>query len=769
MNTVKVSLVLVLFLVGFQFQMNAQQLLINEVSQGTGSKEYVEFVVVGTPTCITPVPCIDLRGMVIDDNNGEFASGSGTGIANGAVRFANIPFWSCVPQGTLIVVYNNTDINPLLPADDLSLTDGNCRLVIPINSVLFEAQSISPTSVLSTYPLSAASWTAGAGDWNQLAMANSNDSFQIRQSTSSASALHAVSWGNNSNNTQIYFTGSAAGRVYSMMNVTNNNAFVQSNWVSGAVGVNETPGVANSAANDAWIGSMNPQCGVANTMILTMASTPTGCGGMCSGTAGVAISGGTSPYAYSWSNGGTIANLSALCAGTYTVTVTDANNCQATDQVTVTNSASTISVSLTPVNVTCNGNCNGSITSSVSGSSGTVSYLWSNAAITQNISGLCSGNYSVTVLDQAGCSATASTTITGAGNLQVAMNSTNETCLGSCNGTTSATVTGGASPYTYLWSNTATTSSLSSLCPASYSVTITDQAGCSVTGSSSVLVGPSSSDATISTTGTIGNTDAPSQFVSTTSGGTWTADCGSCMTSAGIFNPAGLTPGLYEVCHTVGVAPCDDNDCVTITVVQGCTPQTTSETITVCAGQSIQFNGQTYITPGTYSGLFTGANGCDSTHTITLNNYITTPLFTTYSLCLDDSILINGSWYFNDATVVEPIIDMNGCNSIKTHTITFEDCAIPDFAVFIPNTFTPNGDFTNDLFPLSIVGGVLESGFILNRWGEIIHEFKQDNLNWDGTTRQGLICQDGVYTYVVRVNQLNGKRHEYHGFVTLVR
>ena len=86
--------------------LSAQQLIINEVSQGTGSSEYVEFVVIGTQTCTTPVPSLDLRKVIIDDNNGYFAPGSGTGIAPGAIRFANIQFWQSIPQGTFIVIYN---------------------------------------------------------------------------------------------------------------------------------------------------------------------------------------------------------------------------------------------------------------------------------------------------------------------------------------------------------------------------------------------------------------------------------------------------------------------------------------------------------------------------------------------------------------------------------------------------------------------------------------------------------------------------------------
>ena len=127
MNKVLVLSLLLLF----SKLLNAQQLIINEISQGTGSSEYVEFVVIGIPTCVTPVPSLDLRKVIIDDNNGYFAAGSGTGIAGGAVRFANIPFWQSISQGTYIVIYNDASPNTSLPADDISTPDGNCRLVFP--------------------------------------------------------------------------------------------------------------------------------------------------------------------------------------------------------------------------------------------------------------------------------------------------------------------------------------------------------------------------------------------------------------------------------------------------------------------------------------------------------------------------------------------------------------------------------------------------------------------------------------------------------------
>src|SRR6218665_110270 len=277
-------------------QSNAQ-LIINEISQGTGTQEYVEFVVIGTPTCQTPVPTVDLRGIVFDDNNGYFAAGGGTGIAPGAMRFSNNAFWSAIPQGTIIVVYNELSPNPAIPANDLSITDGNCRLIIPANSNLIEGQGSAPNLSDNTYPISA-SWTAGGGSWNQVAMANGDDSFQIRSSISSTTPNYSVSWGNNTTNDQIFFA-SASGNVFSFTNQTSNNPLTQANWIQGAVGTDETPGLPNSPQNQTWLGSMNPICYGGSPLNLSFNVTPTACGANCTGSATLNISPGNSPYSYS--------------------------------------------------------------------------------------------------------------------------------------------------------------------------------------------------------------------------------------------------------------------------------------------------------------------------------------------------------------------------------------------------------------------------------------------------------------------------------------
>lgn len=223
----------------------AQNLIVNEVSQGpTGSKEYVEFLVIpGTGPYQCSDYCLDLRGWIIDDNNGYFTGGggSGLGIANGAVRFSNDSFWQCIPVGTLILVYNDQDLNTAVPGIDNSIADGNCRLVLPISSTLFENQTVSPTTANATYPTTG--WSPG-GLWGPISMANGGDSFQIYNVSNLTTPVHGVSWVNNNINNIIYFSTSATNSVYFFANSVDNNPSSQANWVAGTCSApdNQTPG-----------------------------------------------------------------------------------------------------------------------------------------------------------------------------------------------------------------------------------------------------------------------------------------------------------------------------------------------------------------------------------------------------------------------------------------------------------------------------------------------------------------------------------------------
>jgi gliding motility-associated-like protein len=324
--------------------LSAQKLMINEVSQGVATDgEYVEFVVLGTPTCVTPVPTVDLRKVVIDDNNGYFGSGAGQGIADGAIRFADIPFWQAVPQGTIIVIYDNSpsSMNTSIPANDVSLTDGNCKLVLPITSNLLQKTSVSPlVTGTITYPAPSSSWIAST-TWTPLGMRNAGDSFQLPTNNNGTTPYHAISWGSNMQNTAIYFSGNAGGKVFFFGNSVSNDYNSQANWQESSTVADETPGAPNSPANAAWIASLNPTCGIAaNSMTVSVNVINESCSGLCDGSASVVVSNGVGPYTYSWSNGLTTTTLSNLCAGNYTVTVTGSNGCSDTKQFVVTSGLS---------------------------------------------------------------------------------------------------------------------------------------------------------------------------------------------------------------------------------------------------------------------------------------------------------------------------------------------------------------------------------------------------------------------------------------------
>ncbi|NDB35119.1 MAG: hypothetical protein EB023_07180, partial [Flavobacteriia bacterium] len=179
------------------------------MSQGpSGSKEYVEFLVIPTGAinpCQPIANCLDMRGWIFDDNNGIFTPGStsGVGLAQGALRFSNSAFWSCIPIGTLIVVYNDQDINASLPANDFSMNDGNCRLILPASSGLIEGNANNPSAAAPlTYTVGG--WVPG-GSWAYTGMSNTNDSYQIYAPFATNIPAHSVSWGNNTSNTIIYF------------------------------------------------------------------------------------------------------------------------------------------------------------------------------------------------------------------------------------------------------------------------------------------------------------------------------------------------------------------------------------------------------------------------------------------------------------------------------------------------------------------------------------------------------------------------------------
>ncbi|MEM0519287.1 Ig-like domain-containing protein, partial [Aequorivita flava] len=209
------------------------------------------------------------------------------------------------------------------------------------------------------------------------------------------------------------------------------------------------------------------------------------------GTATANPVGGTPPYTYSWSPGGeTTQTITGLSAGVYTVTVTDANGCTAVATTTVNpGTCRGLAAVANSTSVTCNGDSDGTATVSVTGGSGSFTYLWSpGGQTTQSISGLSAGSYSVVVTDTVTlCTVTASTIVNEPNVLTSGVAVTHVKCFGENTGSVDLTVSGGTAPYSFLWSNGATTEDIINLAAGTYSVTITDINGCTATNSATVL------------------------------------------------------------------------------------------------------------------------------------------------------------------------------------------------------------------------------------------------------------------------------------------
>lgn len=288
-----------------------------------------------------------------------------------------------------------------------------------------------------------------------------------------------------------------------------------------------------------------------NPVKITFNVTPAGCFNEASGAIDITPSGGTAPYTFSWQNGATTEDLSGLVGGIYRVTVTDNAGCSLLTPINVPKKS--IQVNTQVIQPLCNGDSTGSIVITPLDNSTTYTYVWSNGGSTNSISNAPVGNYSVTITDATGCSRTLSFTITQPAALAPTTVVNNNQCGTEGSFSIDLSVTGGKTPYAYLWSNGAITQDLQNLNSGNYSVTITDANGCSVT--KAVSINPSTDVVACTITppttplicSSVGNvissavTDAQSyQWTVTSSDSSWNISSGS--TSANAVFSVG-TPG----------------------------------------------------------------------------------------------------------------------------------------------------------------------------------------------------------------------------------
>ncbi|MBC8643831.1 SprB repeat-containing protein [Flavobacterium lindanitolerans] len=316
--------------------------------------------------------------------------------------------------------------------------------------------------------------------------------------------------------------------------------------------------------------------------------TDVSCNGGSNGTATVAATGGTPPYSYSWApSGGTAATATGLAAGTYTVTVTDNNNCRVTRIYTI-NQPTALSAATGggKTDVSCNGGANGTATVAPTGGTPPYTYSWAPSGGTAaTATGLAAGTYTVTVTDNNNCRVTRTFTINQPTALSAATGGgkTDVSCNGGSNGTATVAPTGGTPPYTYSWAPSGgTAATASGLAVGTYTVTVTDNNNCQVTRTFTINQPTALSAATGSKTDASCNGGANGMATVTPTGGTppytysWTPSGGTAATATG------LAAGTYTVTVT------DANNCqatrsFTINEPTALTA-TTSQTNTSCNG-----------------------------------------------------------------------------------------------------------------------------------------------------------------------------------------
>jgi len=438
------------------------------------------------------------------------------------------------------------------------------------------------------------------------------------------------------------------------------------------------------------------------------------CNGNNTGSVNLTVTGGTAPYTYAWSNNTTLEDPAGLAAGTYTVTVTDANGCTATTTVTITQ-PSALTSSYTQVNVGCFGNNTGSINLTVIGGVAPYVYAWSNQSITEDLNNIPSGVYTVTATDANGCTTTQTVTITQPqGALTLSTTQVNVLCFGNSTGSVNLTVSGGTAPYTYLWSNNGTVEDPSGMAAGPYTVTVTDANGC--TANSSVTITQPAAGLALSTTQVnvlcSGNNTGSVNL--TVTGGT--APYTYLWSNNGTAeDPTGMAAGTYTVTVT-DASGCTANTTVTITqpstltssytqVNVGCFGNNTgSINLTVIGGvapyvyawsnQSITED-LNNIPSGVYTVTATDANGCTTTQTVTITQPAAALALTTTQvnvLCFGNStgsvnLTVSGGTapytylWSNNGTVEDPsgmaagpytvtVTDANGCTANSNVTIT---------------------------------------------------------------------------------------------------
>jgi len=223
-------------------------------------------------------------------------------------------------------------------------------------------------------------------------------------------------------------------------------------------------------------------------MSITVNTTQESCFNSCNGILAANPSGGTPGYTVNWSNAFSGLVNNGLCSGAYSYTLTDANGCSLPGTSTL-QPKTPVTVGIGTTGIICAGNCNGSATLTPAGGNAPYSFTLSGSPTANNTTGLftnlCSGAFIANVSDANGCTTSSNVTIPTPSLLSIAVVGTKNSCL-ACTGAGTVAASGGVPGFNYSWTNStasvvSTASTAANLCTGNYTVSVTDNSGCTAT------------------------------------------------------------------------------------------------------------------------------------------------------------------------------------------------------------------------------------------------------------------------------------------------
>jgi hypothetical protein len=433
------------------------------------------------------------------------------------------------------------------------------------------------------------------------------------------------------------------------------------NWASGPTTEDRTSLAAGTYSvtitdANACTGTVNatvtqPASAVSGTTVVTNVA----CFGGNTGAINLTPTGGTGPYTFNWASGPTTEDRTSLTAGTYSVTITDANACTGTVNVTVTQPTSAVSGSTVVTNVACFGGNTGAINLTPTGGVGPYTFSWVSGPTTEDRTGLTAGTYSVTITDANACTGTVNATVTQPTAISVTPASqTNVSCFGGSNGAASInTPTGGAGGYTYNWTpGTPTgdgTVSVTGLSAGTWTCTVTDANGC-----------VASQNFTVTQPTAISVTPASQTNVSCFGGSNGAASINTPTGGAGGYT-YNWTPGNPTGDGTISVTGLSATTYTcTVTDANGCVA---SQNFTVTQPTAIS------VTPASQTNVscFGGSNGAASINTPTGGAGGYTYNWTPGTPTGDGTVSVTG---LSATTYTCTVTDANGCVASQNFTVT---------------------------------------------------------------------------------------------------